>query len=63
MLSQTSFLTSSELAEAIRKANVDLEKKTFLKAGEQVIVPGILDAPIVEKTVPWRATSKFGRCI
>jgi hypothetical protein len=52
MLSQTSFLTSSELADAIRKANANLEKKTFLKAGEPVIVPGILDAPIVEKTVP-----------
>ncbi len=52
MLSQTSFLTSSELAAAIRKANADLEKKTFLKAGEPVVVPGILYAPIVEKTVP-----------
>jgi hypothetical protein len=51
-LSQTSFLTSSELAEAIRKANIDLEKKTFLKAAEPVIVPGMLQAPIVEKTVP-----------
>jgi len=51
-LSQTSFLTSSELADAIRKTNIDLDKKTFLKAGEQVVVPGILDAPIVEKTVP-----------
>jgi hypothetical protein len=50
--SQTSFLTSSELAEAIRKANVDLENKTFLKAGQQIVVPGILDSPIVEKTVP-----------
>jgi hypothetical protein len=51
-LPQTSFLTSSEVADAIRKANVGLEKKTFLKPGEQVIVPGILDTPVVEKTVP-----------
>ena len=51
-LSQTSFLTSSELSDAIRKANADLEKQTFLKPGESVVVPGILDAPIVEKTVP-----------
>jgi len=48
---QTSYLTSSELGEAIRKANGDLTG-TFLKAGQHVIVPGILDAPIVEKPVP-----------
>jgi len=48
---QTSYLTSSELAEALRKANGDLTG-AFLKAGQQVIVPGILDAPIVEKPVP-----------
>jgi hypothetical protein len=39
-LNKTSYLTSSELAEAIRQAN------------ENVIIPGILPAPIVEKTVP-----------
>jgi hypothetical protein len=50
-LSQTSYLTSSELAEAIRKTNGDLQAR-FLKAGQPVIVPGILEAPIVEKTVP-----------
>ncbi len=48
---QTAYLTSSELSEAIRKANGDLTG-TFLKAGQQVIIPGMLDAPIVEKTVP-----------
>ncbi len=48
---QTSYLTSSELAEAIRKANGDFTG-TFLKAGQQVVVPGILASPIVEKTVP-----------
>jgi hypothetical protein len=50
-ISQTSYLTSSELSEAIRRANVSLTG-TFLKAGQEVIVPGILDAPIVEKPVP-----------
>src|SRR6185503_10295419 len=50
-LSQTSFLTSTELAEAIRKANPGFTG-TFLKAGQQVIIPGILAAPIVEKAIP-----------
>jgi hypothetical protein len=50
-LPQTSYLTSSELAESMRAANGSLQG-TFLKPGQTVIVPGILDAPIVEKTVP-----------
>ena len=51
-LSQTSFLTSSELAGAIRNANAGLGSKVFLKSGDQIVVPGILDAAIVEHTVP-----------
>ena len=50
-LSQTSYLTSSELAEAIRGANPGFSA-TYLKPGQTVIVPGILDSPIVEKTIP-----------
>src|SRR5438874_6281250 len=50
-LSQTSYLTSTELAQAIRKTNADTHS-TYLKPGQQVIIPGILDAPIVEKSVP-----------
>src|SRR3989449_7369108 len=50
-LSQTSYLTSTELAQAIRKANADTHS-TFLKPGQPIIIPGILDAPIVEKSVP-----------
>jgi hypothetical protein len=50
-LSQTSYLTSSELGDAIRKANGDFHS-TFLKADQQVIIPGLLAAPIVEKLVP-----------
>lgn len=50
-LSQTSFLTSSELAEAIRKTNSNTPS-TYLKPGQTVFVPGILDAPVVEKAIP-----------
>ncbi len=50
-IAQTSYLTSSELTEAIRQANGGLQG-SFLKAGQQVIIPGILDAPIVEKSIP-----------
>src|SRR6266536_595694 len=49
-LSQSSYLTSSELAQAVRAANLDIHG-TFLKAGQQLTIPGILDAPIVEKSV------------
>ena len=49
-ISQTSYLTTGELGEAIRKANPG-SQATFLKPGQTVVVPGILDAPIVEKTV------------
>ena len=50
-LKSTSYLTSSELAEAIRSANGN-RSGNLLKAGEQISIPGILAAPIVEKTVP-----------
>jgi hypothetical protein len=50
-LKKTSYLTSSELAEAIRKGNGD-RSGNILKAGEQITIPGILSVPIVEKTVP-----------
>ncbi|HET7441042.1 MAG TPA: putative glycoside hydrolase [Terriglobales bacterium] len=49
-LKKTSFLTSAELADAIRKANGE-RRSNLLRGGEYVIVPGILDAPIVEKPV------------
>jgi hypothetical protein len=54
-LNKTSYLTSSELAEAIRQANGKPNgdhRANILKANETVIIPGILPAPIVEKTVP-----------
>jgi len=50
-LKRTKYLTSSELAEAIRAANHN-RQGVFLKSGEQIIIPGILESPIVEKSVP-----------
>ena len=50
-LGKASYLTSSELAEAIRKANGD-RQGNVLKAGEKIVIPGILDAPIEEKAIP-----------
>ena len=49
-LNQSSYLTSSELAEAIRGGNTEVHG-TFLKAGQQLTIPGILDAPVTEKSV------------
>jgi hypothetical protein len=49
-LPQTSYLTSSQVAEAIREANGGLQG-TFLKQGQTVVVPGILDSPVVEKSI------------
>jgi hypothetical protein len=50
-LKNTSYMTSSELAEAIRGANGN-RAGNVLKAGEAITIPGMLPAPIVEKTVP-----------
>ena len=50
-LRKTKYLTSSELADAIRAANSN-RQGVFLKSGEQILIPGILEAPIVEKSVP-----------
>ena len=50
-LALTSYLTSSELSEAIHKANADVHGN-FLKAGQQVVIPGVLDGPITEKSRP-----------
>ena len=49
-LHKTAYLTSSELADAIRHVNGD-RTGNILKNGEQITIPGILPAPIVEKTV------------
>jgi hypothetical protein len=54
-LKRTGYLTSSELAEAIRRTNGKDNGSTssnILKNGEQITIPGILPAPIVEKNVP-----------
>ncbi len=50
-LGQSSYLTSSELAEAMRAVNPNLSG-TFLKPNQELVIPGILSAPIAEKPVP-----------
>ena len=50
-LGRTSYLTSSELADAIRHINGD-RTANILKANENIIIPGILSAPVTEKTIP-----------
>ncbi|MGO9866033.1 MAG: putative glycoside hydrolase [Terriglobales bacterium] len=50
-LRRTKYLTSSELTEAIHQANPN-RRSVFLKSGEALVIPGMLDAPIVERTVP-----------
>jgi hypothetical protein len=51
-LGKTSYLTSSELADAIRAVNHKSDASNILKANENIIIPGILAAPITEKTIP-----------
>ena len=51
-LGRTSYLTSSELAAAIRTANKKSDTSNILKANENIIIPGIIAAPITEKTIP-----------
>ena len=51
-LGKTSYLTSSELAEAIRAVNHKSDASNILKANETIIIPGILSVPITEKTIP-----------
>ena len=50
-LQLTSYLTSSELAEAIRSANKTVGSSNILKAGEQITIPGILPVAIAEKSI------------
>ena len=51
-LGKTAYLTSSELSDAIRSTNHLPESTNILKGNEQIVIPGILPAPITEKTVP-----------
>jgi hypothetical protein len=51
-LGKTSYLTSSELAGAIRTVNHKSDASNILKANENIVIPGILSAPITEKTIP-----------
>ena len=49
-LGKTSYLTSSELADAIRAVNHKSDTSNILKANENIVIPGILSAPVTEKT-------------
>lgn len=51
-LGRTSYLTSSELASAIRSINHKSDASNILKANENIVIPGILAAPVTEKTIP-----------
>jgi hypothetical protein len=51
-LSRTAYLTSAELAEAIRQINHKSGSSNILKMSENIIIPGILSAPIAEKAIP-----------
>ena len=51
-LGHTSYLTSSELSDAIRTVNHKSDSSNILKANENIIIPGILSAPVTEKTIP-----------
>ena len=50
-LHRTAYLTSAELSDAIRAVNGKASGSNILKSGEQITIPGILPAPIVEHTV------------
>jgi hypothetical protein len=50
-LKRTKYMTSSELTDAIREANRN-RQGALLKSGEPIVIPGILESPIVEKAVP-----------
>ena len=50
-LKKTRYLNSGELVQAIHDANGN-RPGVFLKPGEQILIPGILESPIVEKPVP-----------
>lgn len=51
-LGRTSYLTSSELADAIRSVNHKSDSFNILRANENIVIPGILASPISEKTIP-----------
>jgi len=49
-LKNTAYLTSSELGDAIRAAN-NLGPSNFLKPGQEITIPGVLAAPVVEHSI------------
>jgi hypothetical protein len=51
-LGRTSYLTSAELADAIRIVNHKSDSSNILKANENIVIPGIIAVPITAKTIP-----------
>jgi hypothetical protein len=51
-LGRTGYLTTSELSDAIRAANHKSDASNILKGNEPLLIPGLLPAPITEKTIP-----------
>lgn len=51
-LSKTSYLTYSELEDAIRSVNHKSSSSNILKANEEIVIPGVVSTPITEKTIP-----------
>jgi hypothetical protein len=48
---KSAYLTSSELTDAIYEANAD-HRNRALKPGDQIVIPGILDTQITERSIP-----------
>jgi hypothetical protein len=51
-LARTGYLTTSELSDAIRAANHKSDASNILKGNEPLLIPGLLPAPVTEKTIP-----------
>jgi len=51
-LGKTSYLTTSELADAIREVNHKSNGSNILKANENIVIPGVIPAPITARTIP-----------
>ncbi len=56
-LPQTAYVVTPDLEEAIRQANGT--KKDFFSKGEQVKIPGVLAAPIRERSIPAAKETPF----
>ena len=51
-LGKTSYLTTSELADAIREVNHKSGGANVVKSNENIVIPGVIPAPITARTIP-----------